>query len=234
MPPADPAVRAELDAEARPERLARDARRAGAVDPATAARLAPNDSQRIQRALEVHRISGRPLSAFHTPKSIATDDQSTPGLPLISLEPADRGLAARAHRPAFRRHAAGGPAGRGPPAARARRPARRSAVHALRGLPPGLGAARCTDRRRALSGGTGCARHQRHAPARQAADHLAAVHAGSAIVPCDHPDALAQVLARSINSSHTAPAHEPRRQPPHQALRRHGRVCQRLAERGAR
>jgi tRNA dimethylallyltransferase len=61
------------------------------VDPATAARLAPNDSQRIQRALEVHRISGRPLSAFHTPKSIATDDHSTPGLPLISLEPADRG-----------------------------------------------------------------------------------------------------------------------------------------------
>jgi tRNA dimethylallyltransferase len=61
------------------------------VDPATAARLAPNDSQRIQRALEVHRISGRPLSAFHTPKSIATDDHSTLGLPLISLEPADRG-----------------------------------------------------------------------------------------------------------------------------------------------
>jgi tRNA dimethylallyltransferase len=60
------------------------------VDPITAARLPPNDSQRIQRALEVHRISGRPLSSFHSPKSIAADDHSTPGMPLISLEPTDR------------------------------------------------------------------------------------------------------------------------------------------------
>ena len=91
MPPADPAVRAALEAEARqigwPAMHAALAR----VDPATAARLAPNDSQRIQRALEVHRISGRPLSAFHTSKSIAVDDHSTLGMPLISLEPVDRG-----------------------------------------------------------------------------------------------------------------------------------------------
>ena len=91
MPPADPAVRAELDAEAREKGWPAMHAELARVDPATAARLAPNDSQRIQRALEVHRISGRPLSAFHTPKSIATDDQSTLGLPLISLEPADRG-----------------------------------------------------------------------------------------------------------------------------------------------
>ena len=38
------------------------------VDPATAARLAPNDSQRIQRALEVCRLSGRPLSALARPR----------------------------------------------------------------------------------------------------------------------------------------------------------------------
>ena len=36
------------------------------LDPATAARLAPGDSQRIQRALEVFRVSGQPLSSFHT------------------------------------------------------------------------------------------------------------------------------------------------------------------------
>ncbi len=35
------------------------------VDPVTAARLAPNDSQRIGRALEVWRMTGRPISAFH-------------------------------------------------------------------------------------------------------------------------------------------------------------------------
>ena len=34
------------------------------IDPATAARLAPTDSQRIQRALEVHALTGRPLSAL--------------------------------------------------------------------------------------------------------------------------------------------------------------------------
>ena len=35
------------------------------IDPATAARLAPADAQRIQRALEVWRLSGRPLSSWH-------------------------------------------------------------------------------------------------------------------------------------------------------------------------
>lgn len=34
-------------------------------DPVTAARLSPNDSQRIGRAVEVYRMTGRPLSAFH-------------------------------------------------------------------------------------------------------------------------------------------------------------------------
>ena len=54
------------------------------VDPITAARLAPSDSQRIQRALEVWRVSGRPLSSFHSAKPA----RDTP--PLISLEPNDR------------------------------------------------------------------------------------------------------------------------------------------------
>src|SRR5690606_33381952 len=66
MPPADPAVRARLDAQAAalgwPAMHAELAR----VDPATAARLAPADSQRIQRALEVWQLTGRPLSSFHS------------------------------------------------------------------------------------------------------------------------------------------------------------------------
>ena len=60
------------------------------VDPVTAARLPPDDSQRIQRALEVQRSSGRPLSSFHTAKTIADNDRLTMGMPLISLEPVDR------------------------------------------------------------------------------------------------------------------------------------------------
>jgi tRNA dimethylallyltransferase len=59
-------------------------RRLAEVDPATAARLPPGDSQRIQRALEVWRVSGRPLSSFHSAKPARE-------LPLLlSLEPQDR------------------------------------------------------------------------------------------------------------------------------------------------
>jgi tRNA dimethylallyltransferase len=83
LPEADAAVRAELD-----ERAARAGWPAlhaelAAVDPASAARIAPNDSQRIQRALEVHRVSGRPLSAWHTAPAGRTP-------PLVALEPTDR------------------------------------------------------------------------------------------------------------------------------------------------
>jgi len=64
LPPADAAMRAEIDAEAA-ERgwpaLHADLDRA---DPEAAARIAPNDRQRIQRAIEVFRLSGRPISAW--------------------------------------------------------------------------------------------------------------------------------------------------------------------------
>jgi len=56
------------------------------VDPLTAARLAPADSQRIQRALEVYRASGLPLSHFHA-RSAAPAPSA---VPLIALEPLDR------------------------------------------------------------------------------------------------------------------------------------------------
>jgi tRNA dimethylallyltransferase len=93
MPPADPAVRAELDAWARAEGWAALHAELARVDPATAARLAPADGQRIQRALEVWRVSGRPLSGFHTAsasKTIAVQDVSTSAMPFFSLEPTDR------------------------------------------------------------------------------------------------------------------------------------------------
>ncbi|MFN3376906.1 MAG: tRNA (adenosine(37)-N6)-dimethylallyltransferase MiaA, partial [Burkholderiaceae bacterium] len=65
MPAADPAVRAALDARAAVEGWPALHAELARVDPATAARLAPGDSQRIQRALEVWQVSGRPLSSFH-------------------------------------------------------------------------------------------------------------------------------------------------------------------------
>ena len=89
LPAANPAVRAELDAEA--QRIGWPAlhARLAQVDPVTAARLSPNDAQRIQRALEVHRVSGRPLSDFHTDRFAAPSSIGA-SAPLISLEPDDR------------------------------------------------------------------------------------------------------------------------------------------------
>ena len=88
MPAADAAVRAQLDAEGAALGWPAMHAKLAMVDPVTAARLAPNDSQRIQRALEVWHASGQPLSHFHR----AGDGQASPssdGL-LLSLEPSDR------------------------------------------------------------------------------------------------------------------------------------------------
>ncbi len=64
LPPADPAVRAEIDARAVRDGWPALHAALARVDPTTAARLAPTDAQRIQRALEVLELSGRPLSAL--------------------------------------------------------------------------------------------------------------------------------------------------------------------------
>ncbi|MGZ8191309.1 MAG: tRNA (adenosine(37)-N6)-dimethylallyltransferase MiaA [Methylococcaceae bacterium] len=64
LPEANPAIRAKLDQEL--EQLGKDAlhQRLAKIDPEAAARIHPNDPQRIQRALEVYEISGKPLSSF--------------------------------------------------------------------------------------------------------------------------------------------------------------------------
>ncbi|MDH6593756.1 tRNA dimethylallyltransferase [Variovorax sp. TBS-050B] len=89
MPAADPAVRARIDADAAALGWPAMHARLAQVDPETAARLAPQDSQRIQRALEVWESSGRPLSHFHA-SARKTLPAAEGGL-LFSLEPEDRG-----------------------------------------------------------------------------------------------------------------------------------------------
>ena len=91
MPKANPAIRAALEAEALDKGWPAMHTALARVDPVTAARLAPNDSQRIQRALEVFRVSGQPMASFHTIKTIAAKGYSTGAATLISLEPQDRG-----------------------------------------------------------------------------------------------------------------------------------------------
>lgn len=84
MPAADREVRAALAAKLERDGLHALYRELQRVDPITAARLKPADQQRIQRALEVFRVSGQPLSSFHTEK------KALEHAPLISLEPDDR------------------------------------------------------------------------------------------------------------------------------------------------
>jgi tRNA dimethylallyltransferase len=62
LPPAAPELRAELDARAAREGWPALHAELGKLDPDAAARIAPNDSQRIQRALEVCYIAGEPIS----------------------------------------------------------------------------------------------------------------------------------------------------------------------------
>ncbi|MDQ0085358.1 tRNA dimethylallyltransferase [Variovorax boronicumulans] len=88
MPAADAAVRARIDADAATLGWPAMHARLAQVDPITAARLAPQDSQRIQRALEVWESSGQPLSSFH-----ASDNKTASAVEggvLFSLEPTDR------------------------------------------------------------------------------------------------------------------------------------------------
>lgn len=93
MPAADPALRDAIEQEAETQGWPAMHKALAEVDPATAARLAPQDSQRIARALEVFRSSGQPLSAFqqrlHRAENGPPAIQGLPGV-FCSLEPQDR------------------------------------------------------------------------------------------------------------------------------------------------
>lgn len=86
MPPAQPALRAAIEAQAQLEGWPALHAELARVDPTAAARLAPADGQRIQRALEVYRASGLPLSHFHA----RSGEPALSAVPLITLEPHDR------------------------------------------------------------------------------------------------------------------------------------------------
>lgn len=89
LPAADPAVRAELEREAETRGLAALHAELGRVDPQAAARIHPNDPQRLMRALEVYRLSGRSLSELWAEQRPETFPWRTLS---IGLAPADRGV----------------------------------------------------------------------------------------------------------------------------------------------
>jgi tRNA dimethylallyltransferase len=94
MPAAQPELRAQIEAEARERGWPAMHAELARVDPPSAARLAPNDSQRIGRSLEVFRATGRGISTFHRTKVPVNQGQTLQieGLTgeLWSLEPQDR------------------------------------------------------------------------------------------------------------------------------------------------
>ena len=91
MPAASPLVRAAITQEAQVAGWPAMHRQLAMVDASTAARLAPADSQRIQRALEVYRVSGRSLSSFQRSPVSQDNPSALAQLPLLSLEPDQRG-----------------------------------------------------------------------------------------------------------------------------------------------
>jgi tRNA dimethylallyltransferase len=87
MPTADAALRERLEDEARRNGWPAMHARLAVVDPVTAARLSVNDSQRIQRALEVWHSSGRSLSQWHT---ASQEHAPRAGGRIVALEPRAR------------------------------------------------------------------------------------------------------------------------------------------------
>ncbi|MEY4767234.1 MAG: hypothetical protein RI907_3907 [Pseudomonadota bacterium] len=203
LPTASPEIRAMLD-----ERIAREGIAAlhaelAQVDPATAARLPPGDTQRIQRALEVWHASGQPLSSFHTKAKGAAS--TLWDATLVSLEPTDRTWLHRRIALRFEQMMAQGFVDE------VRRLRQRPDLHV------GLPAIRCVGYRQvweALDAGLDLARpavldavvEQGVAATRQLAKRQVTwlrSMPGRVVVPCDQGDVLPQVVKAFLNSAST-------------------------------
>ena len=93
LPPANPEIRARLDEEGKTLGWPAMHTKLAKLDSETAARLKPNDSQRVQRALEVYEITGKPMSALlaDSPSEDGREGSAIPNwIRLVSLEPNDR------------------------------------------------------------------------------------------------------------------------------------------------
>ena len=86
LPDSDPAVRAQIDAEAAERGWPALHAQLAKIDAPTAARLKPTDAQRIQRALEIHRVTGKPMSKLLGRKKSALPFR----LVELALAPSDR------------------------------------------------------------------------------------------------------------------------------------------------
>lgn len=87
LPEADAALRADIDARAAEQGWPALHAELARLDPDAAARLKPTDAQRIQRALEIVTLTGRPLAESYARRE---DDAPLPPMTVLSLEPSDR------------------------------------------------------------------------------------------------------------------------------------------------
>lgn len=90
LPTAQPELRAEIEQQALAVGWPAMHAELAKADAITAARLAPNDAQRISRALEVWRVSGKALSQWFAEGEATRAAQPALNMPLLSLEPVDR------------------------------------------------------------------------------------------------------------------------------------------------
>jgi tRNA dimethylallyltransferase len=90
LPTAQPQLRAEIEQQAHALGWPAMHAELAKVDAITAARLPPNDAQRISRALEVWRVSGKALSQWFAEGEDTRAAQPALHMPLLSLEPVNR------------------------------------------------------------------------------------------------------------------------------------------------
>lgn len=92
MPTADPAVRLKIERQAAQEGWEAIHRRLAEVDPEAAARIHPNDPQRLQRALEVYCVTGKPLSSFHFERKSGQSRSTLCRLHSLAVHPVQRSV----------------------------------------------------------------------------------------------------------------------------------------------
>lgn len=90
LPSASPQLRARIEQEAANAGWPAMHQKLARVDAETAARLHPNDAQRIQRALEIHELSGQPASAWYRARKVPAVEGPVLHLALCPADKAER------------------------------------------------------------------------------------------------------------------------------------------------
>jgi tRNA dimethylallyltransferase len=92
LPEADAEVRKEIEEIAVKEGWEAVHRQLAEVDPESAARIHPNDPQRLQRALEVYRVSGQTMTSLHGAMQERREAEHPYNLHFFAIQPEDRGV----------------------------------------------------------------------------------------------------------------------------------------------